>query len=141
MYVPSASGGGTIVIVADTDLVVSETDVAVIFTVLPVGAAAGAVYVVAALLAVVAGLKVPHAAAPQVTLHVTPPFLLSPATTAVSGEVLLICKTAGGVDANETLIPAGAAIVIDAEAVAVPSVTELATMLTVPPVGTFVGAA
>jgi hypothetical protein len=71
--------------VADTALVVSVTDVAVIFTVLPVGIAAGAVYVVAALLAVVAGLKVPHAEVPHVTLHVTPPFLLSPATNAVNG--------------------------------------------------------
>jgi|SRR5580704_6771965 hypothetical protein len=140
MYVPSASAGPTIVIVPDTDLVVSETDVAVTFTVLPVGIAAGAVYVVGVLLAVVVGLNVPHAEVPQVTLHVTPPFLLSPATTAFSGKVLLICNTAGGGATNETLTPAGAVIVIDAVAVAVPSVTELATMLTVPPVGTFDGA-
>jgi hypothetical protein len=121
-------------------LVVSDTDVATTFTVLPVGIAAGAVYVVAALLAVVVGLNVPHAEVPQVTLHVTPAFLLSPATTAVSGKVLLIVSAAGGVAANETLTPAGAAIVIVAVAVAVPSVTELATMFTVPPVGTFAGA-
>jgi hypothetical protein len=141
MYVPSVSAGPTIEIVADADLVVSETDVAVTFTVPPVGIAAGAVYVVAALLAVVVGLSVPHAAVAQVTVHVTPPFLLSPVTTAVSGKLLLIVNAAGGAAAKATLTPAGAAIVIDTEAVAVPSVTELATMLTVPPVGTVAGAA
>src|ERR1700743_1066576 len=122
MYVPSANPAPTIEIVADTDLVVSETDVGVTFTVPPVGIAAGAAYVVAALLAVVVGFSVPHAAVPQVTLHVTPPFLLSFVTTAVSGKVLLIVKAAGGVAAKATLTPAGAAIVIDADAVAVPSV-------------------
>jgi hypothetical protein len=127
-------------IVADTDFVASLTDVAVTFTVPPVGIAAGAVYVVATLVAVVFGLSVPHAAVPQVTLHATPPFLLSPVTAAVSGNVLLIVSAAGGVAANETLTPAGAAIVIDADAVAVPSVTEVATTVTVPPVGTFAGA-
>src|ERR1700760_1324578 len=124
MYVPSASAGPTMLIVADTDFVLSLTEVAVTFTVPPVGIAAGAVYVVAAFVAVVVGLNVPHAAVPQVTLHATPPFLLSPVTTAVSADVLLIVNAVGGVAANDTLTPAGAPIVIDADAVAVPSVTE-----------------
>ena len=68
MYVPSASAGPTIVIVADADFVLSDTDVATTFTVLPGGIAAGAVYVVATLVAVVVGLNVPHAAVPQVTV-------------------------------------------------------------------------
>jgi hypothetical protein len=66
--------------------------------------------------------------------------LLSPVTTALSGKELLMVRAAGGGAANETLTPAGAAIVMMVEAVAVPSVTEVAMMLTVPFVGTFAGA-
>jgi len=76
--------------------VLSVIEVAVTFTVLPVGIAAGAVYVVAALLAVVVGFNEPHAEPPHVTLQVTPAFLLSPVTTAVSGKVLPIVRAAGG---------------------------------------------
>jgi hypothetical protein len=62
--------GPTMVIWAETDLVGSATEVAVTVTVLPLGMAAGALYVTAAALAL--GPKVPQAAAlEQLTVHVT----------------------------------------------------------------------
>jgi len=60
------------VIVAETDLVVSATEVAVTVTVPPAGTADGAVYVVGVPLPVVELLNEPHAlAVPQVTDQVT----------------------------------------------------------------------
>jgi hypothetical protein len=57
------------VMVAEADLLVSETEVATTVTVLPVGIAAGAVYVVVAVFpGEVAGLKLPHCVLPQVTV-------------------------------------------------------------------------
>jgi len=65
--VPKSKLAGTIstvpfvtVIVALADFVVSVTEVAVTVTIAGVGTAAGAVYVVGAPLAVLAGLNVPH---------------------------------------------------------------------------------
>jgi hypothetical protein len=71
------------VIVAEADLVVSLTAVAVIVTVAGLGAEAGALYFVAAPLAVDEEEKEPHAVVPQVTAHVTPPLALSLLTMAV----------------------------------------------------------
>jgi len=69
-----SGGGRTIVICAETDLLVSATEVAVTVTVVPAGIAAGAVYVTAAAFAL--GPNAPHAPGlPQVTAHVT---VLSP---------------------------------------------------------------
>ena len=62
------------VIVAETDLVLSVTDVAVTVTVPPVGAGEGAVNVVGVVLGVVPGMKVPQGALLQLTDHVTPAF-------------------------------------------------------------------
>ncbi len=62
--------GGTIVTCAETDLLLSATEVAVTVTVVPAGIAEGAVYVAAAAFAL--GPKAPHAPGlPQVTAHVT----------------------------------------------------------------------
>ena len=70
-------------IVAETDFVLSVTDVAVIVTVLLLGTANGAVYAVGMPLAVLPALKVPQAPAlPQVTDQVTPAFAESLLTTA-----------------------------------------------------------
>jgi hypothetical protein len=75
--------GAEIVIVAEADFVESVTDVAVTDTVAGLGAEVGAVYFVAALLAVVAVEKLPHCELPQLTVHLTPAFALSLPTTAV----------------------------------------------------------
>jgi hypothetical protein len=66
--------GGVVVIanVAETDLVVSCTEVAVMVTVPPAGTVEGAVYVVEAALLEVVGLNEPHPlVAPQVADQVT----------------------------------------------------------------------
>jgi hypothetical protein len=52
--------------------------------------------VVGELLAVLAGLKEPHAELPQVTVQVTPAFLVSFATTAVRLVVALVASDVGG---------------------------------------------
>jgi len=91
-----------IVIVADADLVLSVTEVATTVTVLLVGIAAGAVYVVAALLAVAVGLKLPHAELPQVTDHVTPAFALSLVTTATRLSVEATMSVFGGAGVRAT---------------------------------------
>jgi hypothetical protein len=85
------------VMVAEADFVVSVTDVAVTVTVLGFGIVVGAVYVVAAPLAVVVGLKEPHdEPPPQATVQVTPPFLLSLLTTAVRLVVAPTASDVGG---------------------------------------------
>jgi hypothetical protein len=69
--------GGTIVIVADADRLVSVTDVAVTVTVDPAGIAAGAVYVTAPPSGL--ALKAPHPlGVPHVTAYVTAAFSLLP---------------------------------------------------------------
>src|SRR5580700_9289297 len=97
-YVPSASVGlfATIVIVAEADLVGSVTEVAVTVTVLPVGMAEGAVYVVAASFAVSVGLNEPQDAPPQLTAHCTWGLAeVSFWMTAAKDAAELTCKDAG----------------------------------------------
>jgi hypothetical protein len=84
------------VMVAEADFVGSVTEVAVTVTVLGVGIAVGAVYVVGAPLAVPVGLKEPHGEVPQVTVQLTPPFLLSLVTTAVRLAVAPVTSDVGG---------------------------------------------
>jgi hypothetical protein len=81
------------VMVAEADLVVSVTEVAVTVTVFE---AAGAVYVVGEPLPVAAGLNEPHGEVLQVTVQVTPALLLSFATTAVRGVDALVASDVGG---------------------------------------------
>src|SRR5207253_3663407 len=76
-------------------------------TVLPVGTEAGAVYVVAMPLAVVVALNAPQSEPPQVTVHLTPPFAESWLTVAVNEAEALVCREAGGVPLNATLIGCG----------------------------------
>ena len=71
--------------------------------------------------------------------HVTPEFVGSFATTAVSVAVALVCKELGGTGLNETEIGAAAMVTI-AEADAEAFCTEVAVMVTEPPVGMAVGA-
>ena len=95
----------TIVMVAEADFVESVTDVAVTFTVPPLGAADGAVYVVAVPLAVVLALKFPQAALPQLTDQVTCGLEdVSLLTTAVRDCVVAFCIEVGGSAAKATLI-------------------------------------
>jgi hypothetical protein len=88
--------GAEIVIVAETDFVESVTEVAVTATVAGLGAEVGAVYFVAAPLAVEATEKLPHCELPQATDHLTPAFALSLLTTAVRLMVELVSVEDGG---------------------------------------------
>jgi hypothetical protein len=127
--------------VADADFVVSVTEVAVTVTVLPVGTADGAVYVVAVPLAVLVGLNPPQAPMlPQVTDQVTPAFAESLLTTAVSDVVALVWSEEGGSGLKATEIGTAAVMVMVADADFVVSVTEVAVTVTVLPVGTADGA-
>jgi hypothetical protein len=130
------------VIAADADFEGSVLEVAVTVTVLPVGTAAGAVYVVATLLSVAVGLKTPQAPAlPQVTVQFTPWFCESLVTTAVSDAAVLVCSEVGGAGLKATEITgAVVVIVIVADADFVGSVLEVAVTVTVLPVGTAAGA-
>jgi hypothetical protein len=93
------------VMVAEADFVVSVTDVAVTVTVLGLGIVVGAVYVVAVPLAVDVGLKEPHdPPPPQLTVQVTPPFLVSLVTTAVRLVVAPTASDVGGVGVSATEI-------------------------------------
>jgi len=75
---------------------------------LPVGTAEGAVYVVAVPLAVLVGLNPPQAPAlPQVADQVTPAFLESLLTTAVSDAVALVWSEVGGAGLKATEIAGG----------------------------------
>jgi hypothetical protein len=74
--------------VTEADFVLSANEVATIVTVIWLaGGVLGAVYVVAAPLAVVVGETVPHGAEEQLTLHVTPMFEESLITCAVTPTV------------------------------------------------------
>jgi hypothetical protein len=128
------------VTVADADLVVSEMEVAVTVTVAGLGGAAGAEYVVAAPLAVVVGLKLPHDELPQVTDQVTPAFALSLLTVAVKAAVVLAATELGGLFRATEIGTAG--VVMERVAVAdlVGSVTEVAVIVTVAGLGAVVGA-
>jgi hypothetical protein len=131
-----------IVIVAEADLVLSVTDVAITVTVAGVGTAPGAVKVVEEPLPVAAGLKLPHCALPQVADQFTPPFLESLLTVAARLDVLLITIEEGGCVTNDTDIGGGGAvdvIVIDADTDLVPSVTDVAVIVTAAGFGTALG--
>jgi hypothetical protein len=132
-----------IVIVAETDLVLSVADVAVAVTVAGVGTELGAVKVVDEPLAVAVGLKLPHCALPQVTVQLTPPFLVSLLTEAPMLVVVLMTNVEGGCVTNETEIGGGGpldAIVIEADTDFVLSVMDVAVTVTVAGDGTALGA-
>lgn len=99
--------GAEMVIVAEADLVVSLTAVAVTVTVADFGTEAGALYLVAVPLAVDAAEKVPHGVLLQVTAHVTPALALSLLTMAVRFEIVPASIEEGGWGENETEIGAG----------------------------------
>jgi hypothetical protein len=96
--------GCVTVMVADADFVGSVTEVAITRTVLLVGTAAGAKYVVACPAAVDVGVKLPHCTLPQVTDQVTLPLPLSLWTTAVITVVVLAASDDGGWAENATEI-------------------------------------
>ncbi len=98
-----------IVIDADTDLVVSVTEVAVIVTEAGVGTALGAVYVAVPPLAVDAGLIAPHDEPPQVTFQATPALLLSLLTIAITPVLVLTFSDVAGGLRKETEIGLGGA--------------------------------
>ena len=75
------AGTGIFVVPA---LVVSVTDVAVTVTFKSLAVRPGAVYVTAALLALEVGDTLPQGVGEQATVHVTPPWLASLPTVAVS---------------------------------------------------------
>jgi hypothetical protein len=78
------------------------------------------------------GEKLPQALLPQVTVHLTPPLLLSLLTTAVRLAVAEATSDVGAAGLNATEIPRGAGeIVMVVEAALVESVTEVAVMVTV----------
>ena len=115
------------VIFADADLVVSATEVAVRVTnKLLAGAAAGAVYVVAAAFAAAAGETVPHGAEEQDTDQVTPLFGPSFVTVAVNCVLAPAC-TVAVVGETVTVI---SGIVMGVEADFVASATDVAVMVT-----------
>jgi hypothetical protein len=99
--VMEGGGAAVMVMVFDAVFVLSVTDVATIVTVLFVGTAEGAVYVVGALLAVEVALKLPHGALPQVTDQVTPPLALSLVTTAVRLAVADVARDVGAEKVTE----------------------------------------
>jgi hypothetical protein len=141
---PLADPAAAIVIVALALFVVSATEVAVSVTAAGEGTAPGAVYVIAVPEALLAAESVPHVAAVHpapMSVHVTPLFAESPVTVAVKLELLLTTTIAVGCE-SETATPAATpeAIVIVAEADFVPSVTDVAVMVTVAGLGTVAGA-
>jgi hypothetical protein len=116
--------------VAETDFVLSVTDVAVSVTVFPLGTALGAVYVVAVPLAVCVVATEPHEDPPQVTVHFTLGLAAeSLLTFAVILVVVLIVIGLGGGGARDTEM-GGGIIVIVAVAVFEVSVTEVAVIVT-----------
>ncbi|MFZ3263260.1 MAG: hypothetical protein WA172_04625 [Terriglobales bacterium] len=86
--------------VADTDLVLSVIEVAVMVTLPPVGTVGGAVYVVGVVLGVEVGLKLPQGALLQVTDQFTPAFRLSLVMVAAMPAVAPGFMEAGGVKAG-----------------------------------------
>jgi hypothetical protein len=94
--------------------------------------------VVGLLPVLVAGLNEPHALNGAHD-HVTPEFVGSLATTTVSIAVAPVGREPGGTGLNETEMGAAAMVTI-AEAEAEAFCTEVAVMVTVPPVGIAAGA-
>jgi hypothetical protein len=72
--------------------------------------------------------KLPHAALPQVTVHLTPALALSLATTAVRLAVVPVVSDAGGAGVRVTVM-AGVMEML-ADATLVPSVTDIAVTVT-----------
>ena len=83
----ASDGGGTAMAEPEADLALSATDVAVTVMVRFAATALGAVYVVAAPLAVAAGKTVPQGAAEHDTVQATPLFTESFITLAVKFTV------------------------------------------------------
>jgi hypothetical protein len=132
-----------IVMVALAVFVLSATDVAVSVTVAGFGIAPGAVNVIAVPDALVAADKLPQLAPlhpePE-SAQLTPLFEESPVTVAVNG-VVAFTGTVAVVCDSDTEIPAGAVpIVIVAEADFVPSLTDVAVIVTVAGLGAVAGA-
>ena len=95
---------------------------------------------VAAPLAVLVGLMLPHCALPQLTLHVTPAFAESPVTDATMLAVAPVFIDEGGGVLSVTEIAGEAVMVMEAEADFVGSEAEVAVTVTTPVPGTTVGA-
>jgi hypothetical protein len=142
--ISSAPGGGVVRVIAITggvidtvwllNFVLSVTDVAVIVTLPPAGIVAGAVYTVLVPLAVLDRLNNPHPLGMQ--LQVTPAPAESFVTTAEMLAVPDIGRLAGGTAPKSTEIgkvTAPAANLVLSE-------TEVAVMVTLPPVGAVAGA-
>lgn len=125
------------VICAEAYFVASVTEVAVTVTVLPEVTVVGAEKSVGAPLAVLAALKEPHAALPQVAVQVTPAFAESSATMAVNAAPLESCNEVG---AGPRVTAIVVVIVISAEADFEVSVTDVAVTVTVLAVGLAAGA-
>jgi hypothetical protein len=130
------TGGGVIVTVSFAVLILSVTEVAVIVTLLPIGIVAGAVYKVAAPLAVDATLNVPQAAA-GVQLQFTEGLAGSFTVVAAIDTAVLIGNELG---AGVVIVIDGAGMVTEPFAVFVLSVIDAAVIVTLPPVGTADGA-
>jgi hypothetical protein len=94
--------------------------------------------VVALLPVLVAGLNEPQEVE-GVHDHVTPELVGSFATTAVSVAVAPVCRALGGTGLNETEM-AGVAMVTIADAEAEAFCTEVAVIVTEPPLGIAAGA-
>ena len=125
----------------ETDLVGSVTEVAVTVTLFPAGRLAGAVKFVAASLVVVAGLKEPHTAPPQLAVHCICGFAeTSFAINARTGTVEFTCIDAGIDPYKLTEIGIGGTIVITADTDLVVSTAEVAVTVTLPPEGMVEGA-
>jgi hypothetical protein len=129
------TGEAVTVATAVASVVPSFADVAVMATVPPVGTVAGAVYVVAAPLAVFVELKVPQLVEPQ--LQVTPALFTSLATVAVRLAVPDVAMSNADGDTDTAI---GRIAIIGELANLVESATEVAVMVTVPHGGATLGA-
>ena len=89
----------------------------------------------------VVGLKEPQAPEPQAVLQVTAGLIdVSFVTMAVKGDVAPTCRDAGAGEYRPTTMGRGDTMVTVAEAVLLGSATELAMMVTAPPLGMAAGA-
>ena len=136
-----ADAGFVIITVAFAVFVESVADVAVIVTLPPVGTVAGAVYTVAAPLAVDVGLKDPQAPAGVlgVQLHTTGNAAESFVVVAAIDAVVPICIAPGG-GVVSVIVITGPVIVTVALLVLVLSLTDAAVIVTLPPDGIAAGA-
>jgi hypothetical protein len=80
---------------------------------------------------VLAGLKLPHCALPQLTDQVTPAFALSLATVAVKEAFLVAASEAGGLVRVTAIDATGVVMLMLAETDLVESVTDVAVTVTV----------